>query len=50
MIEDKFNSLVDIVIDGGIGSILPSTVVDCTGDEPVVIRKGLGEFSQGPEY
>lgn len=50
MIEDKFNSLVDIVIDGGIGGILPSTVVDCTGDEPVVIRKGLGEFSQGPEY
>lgn len=50
MIEDKFNSLVDIVIDGGIGGILPSTVVDCTGDEPVVIRKGLGEFSHGPEY
>jgi tRNA threonylcarbamoyl adenosine modification protein (Sua5/YciO/YrdC/YwlC family) len=50
MIEAKFNSLVDIVIDGGIGGILPSTVVDCTGDEPVVIRKGLGEFSQAPEY
>jgi tRNA threonylcarbamoyl adenosine modification protein (Sua5/YciO/YrdC/YwlC family) len=50
MIEDKFNSLVDIVIDGGIGGILPSTVVDCTSDEPVVIRRGLGEFSQGPEY
>jgi tRNA threonylcarbamoyl adenosine modification protein (Sua5/YciO/YrdC/YwlC family) len=45
MIEDKFNSLVDIVIDGGIGGILPSTVVDCTGDEPVVLRKGLGEFA-----
>jgi tRNA threonylcarbamoyl adenosine modification protein (Sua5/YciO/YrdC/YwlC family) len=50
MIEAKFDSLVDIIIDGGIGGILPSTVVDCTGDEPVVIRKGLGEFSQGPEY
>jgi tRNA threonylcarbamoyl adenosine modification protein (Sua5/YciO/YrdC/YwlC family) len=42
MMHDKFERLVDIVIDGGIGGILPSTVVDCTGDEPVVIRKGLG--------
>jgi tRNA threonylcarbamoyl adenosine modification protein (Sua5/YciO/YrdC/YwlC family) len=44
MIEEKFKNLVDIVIDGGIGGILPSTVVDCTGDEPVVIRKGLGAW------
>jgi tRNA threonylcarbamoyl adenosine modification protein (Sua5/YciO/YrdC/YwlC family) len=42
MIYDKFEKLVDIVIDGGIGGILPSTIVDCTGDEPVVTRKGLG--------
>lgn len=42
MIHDKFEHLVDIVIDGGIGGILPSTIVDCTGDEPVVTRKGLG--------
>ena len=45
MIEEKFKNLVDIVIDGGIGGILPSTVIDCTGDEPVVIRKGLGAFA-----
>jgi tRNA threonylcarbamoyl adenosine modification protein (Sua5/YciO/YrdC/YwlC family) len=44
-IEGKFKHLVDIVVDGGIGGILPSTVVDCTGDEPVVLRKGLGEFA-----
>ena len=44
IIQEKFGNLVDIVIDGGIGGILPSTVVDCTGDEPVVIRKGLGEW------
>jgi tRNA threonylcarbamoyl adenosine modification protein (Sua5/YciO/YrdC/YwlC family) len=44
MIEEKFKSLVDIVIDGGIGGVLPSTVVDCTGDEPVIIRKGLGTW------
>ncbi len=42
MIHDKFEKLVDIVVDGGIGGILPSTIVDCTGDEPVVTRKGLG--------
>jgi tRNA threonylcarbamoyl adenosine modification protein (Sua5/YciO/YrdC/YwlC family) len=44
IIQEKFGNLVDIVIDGGIGGILPSTVVDCTGEEPVVIRKGLGEW------
>lgn len=44
MIHDKFEHLVDIVVDGGIGGITPSTVVDCTGDVPEVIRKGLGEW------
>jgi tRNA threonylcarbamoyl adenosine modification protein (Sua5/YciO/YrdC/YwlC family) len=44
MIEEKFKNLVDIVVDGGIGGILPSTVIDCTGDDPVVIRKGLGAW------
>ena len=49
MIQEKFGTLVDIVIDGGIGGILPSTVVDCTGDVPVVIRKGLGEWEEAPQ-
>ena len=44
MIHDKFENLVDIVIDGGIGGILPSTIVDFTGDEPLLIRKGLGQW------
>jgi tRNA threonylcarbamoyl adenosine modification protein (Sua5/YciO/YrdC/YwlC family) len=44
MIEEKFKNLVDIVVDGGIGGILPSTIIDYTGDEPVVLRKGLGEW------
>ncbi|MES1160132.1 MAG: L-threonylcarbamoyladenylate synthase [Bacteroidota bacterium] len=43
-IYDNFKNRVDIVIDGGIGGIVPSTVVDCTGEEPVVLRKGLGEW------
>lgn len=34
--------LVDIVIDGGFGNNIASTVVDCTGPEPMVLREGLG--------
>ncbi len=41
-IYEDFKKLVDIVIDGGICSNVPSTVVDCTGDEPVVLREGGG--------
>lgn len=46
IMEDKFKNLVDIVVDGGIGGILPSTIVDCTGEEPSVIRKGLGVWEE----
>jgi tRNA threonylcarbamoyl adenosine modification protein (Sua5/YciO/YrdC/YwlC family) len=44
IINEKFENLVDIIVDGGIGGTIPSTVVDCTGEEPVVMRKGLGEW------
>jgi tRNA threonylcarbamoyl adenosine modification protein (Sua5/YciO/YrdC/YwlC family) len=44
IIYENFKNRVDIVINGGIGGIVPSTVVDCTGEEPVVLRKGLGEW------
>ncbi|MFH1295826.1 MAG: L-threonylcarbamoyladenylate synthase [Bacteroidota bacterium] len=42
-IFEKFNTLVDIVIDSGYGGLIPSTVVDCTKDEPVIVREGLGD-------
>lgn len=42
----NFKNLVDIVIDGGIGGMIPSTVVDCTLDPPVLIRQGLGEWDE----
>ncbi len=42
IINEKFGELVDLVIDGGIGGIVPSTVVDCTTSEWTVIRQGLG--------
>ena len=45
IIYEKFKHLVDLVIDGGIGNITPSTIVDCTTDDWTVTRKGAGEFS-----
>lgn len=44
LIHDTFGSRVDLVVDGGIGDESPSTVVDCSGDEPVVLRYGKGEI------
>ena len=44
VMHENFMNEVDYVIDGGIGGMVPSTVVDCTGDEPVLIRDGLGEW------
>jgi tRNA A37 threonylcarbamoyladenosine synthetase subunit TsaC/SUA5/YrdC len=44
LIYEKFQDRVDIVIDGGYGDNVPSTIVDCTGDELVVTREGKGEL------
>jgi len=41
----RFGQLVDIVVDGGPGGIVPSTVIDCTGSEPVLVREGAGAWS-----
>jgi tRNA threonylcarbamoyl adenosine modification protein (Sua5/YciO/YrdC/YwlC family) len=43
-IYEDFKNKVDLVISGGQGGNVPSTIVDFTGSEPVVIRQGLGEF------
>jgi len=42
IIHEKFEHLIDMVIDGGIGGMVPSTIVDCTTDEWKMIREGLG--------
>jgi len=42
LIHEKYAGLVDLVVDGGYGGTEFSTVVDCTGDEPTIIRQGLG--------
>ncbi len=44
LIYEKWGEFADIVIDGGYGGIEPSTVVDCTGDEPEIVRQGKGEL------
>ena len=45
IIHEKFEHLVDFVIDGGIGGMAPSTIVDCTTDEWTVLRQGLGDWA-----
>ena len=44
LIHEKWEKLVDIVIDGGYGKNVASTVIDLTTDEPTVIREGLGSL------
>ncbi|MES1218028.1 MAG: L-threonylcarbamoyladenylate synthase [Bacteroidota bacterium] len=43
---ENFMHEADIVVDGGIGSTIPSTIIDCTGNEPVLIRQGAGEWNE----
>lgn len=45
IIEDIFGSEVDIVVDSGIGNIIPSTVIDCTQGSPQLIREGAGDWA-----
>ncbi|CEN44858.1 L-threonylcarbamoyladenylate synthase [Capnocytophaga canis] len=42
LIFEKWQNRVDAVIDGGYGDNVASTVIDLSGDEPVVVREGKG--------
>ena len=44
LIYEKWHKLVDVVIDGGYGGNIPSTVINLCGDEPELIRKGKGSL------
>jgi len=44
LIYEKWQNLVDLVIDGGYGDNVASTVIDLSEDEPVVIREGKGSI------
>ena len=44
LIHERYGNDVALVIDGGIGDNVPTTVVDLTGDEPEILREGKGEL------
>lgn len=46
LIQEKFGAEVDWVIDGGIGGLEPSTVVNCCGDNIEIVRPGKGVLDQ----
>jgi tRNA threonylcarbamoyl adenosine modification protein (Sua5/YciO/YrdC/YwlC family) len=45
LIFEKWQDIVDIVIDGGYGENIPSTIIDLTQGEPIIIRKGKGSLN-----
>ena len=47
LIDEKWGDTVDLVIDGGIGNMEGSTVVDCTQGEAEIIRQGAGWLEEG---
>jgi tRNA threonylcarbamoyl adenosine modification protein (Sua5/YciO/YrdC/YwlC family) len=42
VIHATFGNRVDLVVDAGIGNIIPSTIIDCSENEAVLVREGLG--------
>ncbi len=46
LIKDKFDLLVDLVIDGGTGGMVPSTIIDLTGGDAAVVRQGKGIWEE----
>ena len=44
LMHEDYDDIVDIVVDGGAGGLEPSTVLDCTGDEIIILRQGKGEI------
>ena len=44
IIRDNFEKQVDLIIDGGIGGTVPSTIIDFTTGQPEMVREGAGEW------
>lgn len=42
LIHEKYENQVDIVIDGGYGQNEASTIIDCTNNDPEILREGIG--------
>ena len=45
LIFEKWQNLVDLVIDGGYGENVASTIIDLTGHEPIIVREGKGDVN-----
>ena len=45
LIFEKWQNIVDVVVDGGYGDNIPSTIIDLTTDEPEIIREGKGDVA-----
>ncbi len=46
LMHERFGKQVDIVVDGGAGHTLASTVIDCTSGTPELVRKGAGDWER----
>ena len=46
IMHENFRNEVEIVVNGGPGGTVPSTIIDCTEEEPKLIRQGAGEWRQ----
>lgn len=46
LIAERYDKDIDLVIDGGYGGNIPSTTIDCTGEEAVILRQGKGELEE----
>ncbi len=46
LMYENFKNQVDIVVDGGIGAMIPSTIVDCTQEPYQLIREGAGVWEE----
>jgi tRNA A37 threonylcarbamoyladenosine synthetase subunit TsaC/SUA5/YrdC len=44
LIEESYEGTADMIVDCGDGMLLQSTIVDCTEDEPTIIREGALEI------
>jgi tRNA A37 threonylcarbamoyladenosine synthetase subunit TsaC/SUA5/YrdC len=45
-IRERFQKLLQAVVDAGACPMQPTTVIDCSGDEPVLVRQGRGELAR----
>ena len=44
LLQEKYGKMADIIINGGMGNNTASTIVDCTGEQPEIVRQGIGEL------